>query len=319
MWEGTINPGDTGNRVLAMTRELRRVGFPLPTSDVYDPALVRVVKAFQMDMRIDVDGLAGKQTRDALEATKSMNAPQPDRTARAGRLSSMLGYLWDDKRFRMIPGYRSSSIKQWQAMEAGERLDFVVPLACDGSEEHGATCGHAAWLIASWFFSAMLPQEGIYPTWRSGRGPAGSQFSDRWIPYLPVKGRELSGRVHRGIKEYVVYRHRVRDLCDIWDDKIGDGDLYYLQRDSGHVVLALVVRQDRGFIDPRTKLPARTGTYRFAADGSRYTLGQPWTFKRVCGPDKGQWTAWEFEALTDEGKAPYGPLADAPHWPLVLE
>jgi len=329
-WYGTIWPGDNGDQVVTMCHGLRRIGYPAPVIDAYEQGSVlwRLVMAAQMDAGVDVDGVAGEHTRDALMTQPQQPQPEPDTTDRGRRYTNALAYLYDDTKMRMIPGYRSSDLSAWRSMESGEDFGdykgpcFVLPNSCDGADEPGATCGHAAWFLTNWNFRAINPELGIFPTWRTGRGPSG-EFPRRWLPYLPNVGEQMGGKVHRGLAEHVVGKHRVEDLRDIYrpDTGVSKGhsDLYYLQWDPGHVVLVLVARPGRGFNDPRTGLPARLGCYRFAADGSKKTTGQPWTWKRMVNPDPREWWAWEMERLDDDGKPRGGPFRDVPDWPLRFE
>jgi hypothetical protein len=329
-WYGTIWPGDTGDQVVAMCHDLRRTGYPVPVVDRYEKGslLWRTVVAAQVDARCSVDGVAGDETRRALSVQPAQPLPEPDTTERGRRYSKLLATLYDDVELRMIPEYRSSDLTAWRALERGEAMDgddgpqFVVPFSYDGSGKPGATCGHAAWFVTSWNFRAINVELGIFPTWRTGRGPCG-EFPKRWLPYLPTEGEQMGGAVHRGLKEHVVAKYRVDDLVDIYRPStglsMGTGDLYYLQWDPGHVVTVLVAREGRGFADPRTGLPARLGCYRFAADGSKKTVGQPWTFKRMVNPDPKEWTAWEMEQLGDDGRPTHGPFRDVEDWPLRFE
>lgn len=329
-WEKTVRVGSHGPDVELLCMELRRIGYPLEVVSDYpsrDCDLWCVLTAAQEDARIDVDGQAGTQTRKAFAAQATQPLPVPDWTTRAARFDGLLDTLYDQRRRRMIPSYRSSDLMAWKRIEAGavpaSDLAFVVPVACDGSGEHGQTCGHAAWNFTSWSFRAMDPDLGIFPTWRTGRGPDAAPYRNRFLPLLPVSGEMMGGVLHRGLKDYVVAKHRVVDLRDIYDPasgkKIGSSDLYYLQWDPGHVVIVVVARPGRGFIDPRTGLPARLGCYRFAADGSKYSLGQPMSWKRIVGPDAREWTAWEMASLDDDGRPSAGPFRDMPDWPIHLE
>jgi hypothetical protein len=175
----------------------------------------------------------------------------------------------------MIPEYRSSSIAAWEGMEKGLDHRFVVPLSSDGSGCHGATCGHAAWLLTSWWMRAMHPERGILPTWRTGRGPT-SSMRNRMLPRCPVEGEMMVGKVHRGLKEYVSSVVKVTNLADLAQP--GHVSQWHLcQRLSGHVICVLRIGPDMGCIDPRTGIPAVPGLYRLAADGSKATTGRPWT------------------------------------------
>jgi len=74
-----------------------------------------------------------------------------------------------------------------------------------------------------------------------------------------------------------------------------------------------------GCVDPRTGLPAVPGLYRLAADGSKATLGRPWTWRRVRPGEKGPWTCYGMADIPESGEIEWGPLAGAPDLSLVLE
>ena len=315
---------DTGPEVVDLHVDLVRVGFGVTSGypTTFNALTEACVKAFQLDHRLPVDGIVGPVTHAYLDAAPTLNLAAPDTTERARRLSRALLTLWDGDRFRMRPEYRSSSVDAWRAMQAGDRREYVVPLACDGSGKHGATCGHAAWILTEWYYRGIGP--GRAPTWRTGRGPGGDPFRSRFLPLLPAAGGFIEESLHRGLSEYAGPSFRVDDLRDIYDASPAlaadnPGDWYYCQRDSGHVVLVIVARPGAGFADPRTGLPARLGAYRLAADGSKRTLGQPWTWKRIEADDVGEWTVWEMQRLRENGRPDGGPCAEHPDLPLVLE
>jgi hypothetical protein len=312
--------GSQGPQVEELIDELRAVGFPLPVGDVFDATVRRVVMAYQADRRLGVDGRVvyrGGETWPALVADAKVPLPVLDQTPRAVRLSALPARLWDGPQFRMRPEYRASSTADWYALEKGQRLDFPLPLAADGSGRPGATCGHAAWLLMSWWFRAIAPAAKIFPTFQTGRGPDRG-YAHRMLPLCSMYGEVMSGFKHFGLAELVAAKYRVRDLPDLVRPEYGQHQWYYCQRDSGHVVTVLLVTDEHGLVDPRTGLPARLGAYRFAADGSKATTGQPWTFKRIVGTDPGEWTAWGFVPLDADGQPPFGPFRGQPDYPLVL-
>jgi hypothetical protein len=242
---------------------------------------------------------------------------RPDASTRAARLSLGLATLYDAGQHRMIPEYRQSRIAAWERMQAGKVQAFVVPLSSAGSGPHGATCGHAAWLLTSWWMRAMHPGRGIFPTWRTGRGPT-SGMPNRMLPRCSVAGEMIAGRLHRGLKEYVASTHNVTELADLAGPE-HVCQWYFCQRRSGHVICILKIGSDMGCIDPRTGLPAVPGLYRLAADGSKATAGRPWTWRRVRPGETGTWICYGMAGVPESGEIESGPLARAPDLPLVLE
>jgi hypothetical protein len=298
---------------------MRRAGYTLPDITLFDAELDRCVRAYQEDRGLAVDGVVvhrGGKTWPRLAAESAVDV-RPDSSLRAVRLSRGLACLYDAGRHRMTPEYRQSRIAAWEHMEAGKEQAFIVPLSCDGSGRHGATCGHAAWLLTSWWMRALHPDKGIYLTWRTGRGPTRT-MPNRMLPLCSVEGEVIAGKLCRGLKEYVASASTVKELADLL--RPGHGCQWYLcQRRSGHVICVLRVGPNMGCIDPRTGLPAVPGLYRLAADGSKATLGRPWTWRRVRQREKGPWTCYGLADVPESGEIEGGPLAGAPDLPLVLE
>jgi len=313
-----LHPGDSGPDVKVLRDNLRRVGFNIEPGDVYDPQAVRCVKTFQQDARLGVDGVVGNKETWPLLLQSASEAPPmgSDDLGRSLRFSKMVTKLWDPEKFRMIPGYWASSIKEWEKVEKGGRGEFVVPRAAISPRYWGATCGHAAWVMTHWWFRAMHPGKGIFPTWRTGRGPD-KGMPLRFTPLAPVDGIMYGTALHRGLEEFVSRKFRLLDICDLARESHG-GHWFYLQWQGGHVVLAVVIDDDFSPIDPRTGILARHGAYRLAADGTKSKMGQPWTWKRITLPDPGYWTCWQMEELDLDGR-PLCLFTDQPDYPLVLE
>ena len=302
---------------------LRR-GYRVPDATLFDAELDRCVRAYQEDRGLMVDGVVvhrGGKTWPRLAEEPALNV-RPDMSPRAARLSRGLATLYDSERRRMIPEYRQSRIAAWERMEAGDEYAFIVPLSSDGSGRHGATCGHAAWLLTSWWMRAMHPGKGIFPNWRAGRGPTNS-MPHRMLPLCSVEGEVIAGKLCRGLKEYVGSVRQVSELANLARPE-HVYQWYLCQRRSGHVICVLLIgprmfRPYCGCIDPRTGLPAVPGLYRLAADGSKATTGRPWTWRRVRPGEKGPWTCYGMAEVPESGEIEWGPLAGAPDLPLVLE
>jgi len=310
----------TDSKAVQELRELmRRAGYALPNISLFDAELDRCVRAYQEDRGLTVDGVVvhgGGKTWPRLAAEPEVEAI-PDPSPRAARLSRGLATLYDSDQRRMIPEYRQSRIAGWERMEAGTEPAFVVPLSSDGSGRHGATCGHAAWLLSSWWMRGMHPEKGIYPTWRTGRGPT-SSMPNRMLPLCSVEGEVIRGKLCRGLKEYTGSVRNVSELADLTGTE-HICQWYLCQRRSGHVICVLRIGPNLGCTDPRTGLPAVPGLYRLAADGSKATLGRPWTWRRVRPGEKGPWTCYGMADIPESGEIEWGPLAGAPDLPLVLE
>jgi len=298
---------------------MRGAGYPLPDKSLFDEGLDRCVRAYQEDRGLAVDGVVvhrGGKTWPRL-AGEQVAELKPDPPPRAVRLSVGLACLYDTDRHRMTPEYRRSCIDAWERMEAGKEQAYVVPLSCDGSGRHGATCGHAAWLLTSWWMRGMHPGKGLFPTWRTGRGPT-SSMPNRMLPLCSVEGEVIRGKLCRGLKEYTASVSNVSELADLARSE-HVCQWYLCQRRSGHVICVLRIGPNMGCVDPRTGLPAVPGLYRLAADGSKATLGRPWTWRRVRPGEKGPWTCYGMADIPESGEVEWGPLAGAPDLPLVLE
>ena len=309
----------TDSMAVRELRELmRRAGYPLPGGALFDAELDRCVRAYQDDRGLAVDGVVvhgGGKTWPRLAGEQVVDL-RPDPSPRAARLSEGLATLYDSERCRMIPEYRQSCIAAWERMEAGEEYGFVVPLSSDGSGRHGATCGHAAWLLTAWWMRALHPERRIFPTWRTGRGPT-KTMAARFLPLAPVDGVMYGGKLHRGLSDYVTAHVRVAEVAMLADGRCIDG-WYVCQKDSGHIICVLRIGPDFGCMDPRTGLPAVPGLYRLAADGSKATTGRPWTWRRVRHGETGPWTCYHMTKVPESGEIESGPLAGAPDLPLVL-
>jgi hypothetical protein len=298
---------------------MRRAAYVLQDGSVFDALLDRCVRAYQEDRGLSVDGAllhGGGQTWPRLAGEPAVELV-PDSSPRAARLSRGLATLYDAGGRRMIPEYRQSRIAAWERMEAGKEQAFVVPRSSDGSGRHGATCGHAAWLLTSWWMRAMHSARGIFPTWRVGRGPT-TGMGHRMLSLCSVNGEVIGGALTRGLKEYTATTHKVAELADLARPEHAS-QWYFCQRQSGHVICVLKSGLSMGCIDPRTGLPAVPGLYRLAADGSKATAGRPWTWRRVRPGETGPWTAYGMADVPASGEIEWGPLAGAPDLPLVLE
>jgi len=314
--------GSTGDEVKALRTLMRSIGYQqLGGGDAFDPKLDRCVRAYQEDRGLAVDGAVvyqGGQTWPRLEAEPEVYAVV-DPSPRAERLSKGLATLYDADAHRMRPEYRQSDLSAWKEMEASAWCSFVVPEASDDPSRNGATCGHAAWLLTSWWMRAMHPERGIFPTWRTGRGPT-SSMPLRFLPLAPVEGVLYGGKLHRGLAEYAAAPMRCSTLMDLAGPNKGPWKHWYIcQRDSGHVICVLRIDEVFGCTDPRTGLPAVPGLYRLAADGSKATIGKPWTFRRIRPGETGPWSCWGLADLPGSGEVTWGPLAGSPDLPLVLE
>ena len=163
----------------------------------------------------------------------------------------------------------------------------------------------------------MHPGKGIYPTWRTGRGPTTS-MPNRMLPRCSVEGEVIAGKLCRGLKEYSASPRIVAELADLaWPEH--GCQWYFCQRRSGHVACVLRIGLGMGCIDPRTRLPAVPGLYRLAADGSTATVGRPWTWRRVRPGETGPWTCYGMADVPESGEIEWGPLAGSPDLPLALE
>jgi len=141
---------------------------------------------------------------------------------------------------------------------------------------------------------------------------------NRMLPLCSVEGEVIAGKLCRGLKEYTAPAHTVAELADLaWGGCLSQW--YICQKRSGHVICVLRIFPQMGCIDPRTGLPAVPGLYRLAADGSRSTIGRPWTWRRVRPGEMGPWTCHGMSNVPASGVIDWGPLAGAPDLPLVLE
>ena len=314
-----LQKGVEALEVQELRQMMQRVGYAVANGLEFDVELDRIVRAYQEDRGLSIDGKVlvnwGK-TWPRLEREPRVCVCS-DPSPRASRLSRGLATLYDSTARRMTPGYRGSRIGAWQRMESGQERAFIVPFASDGSGEHGGTCGHAAWLLTSWWMRAMFPEKGIFPTWRTGRG-ATRTMPHRMLPRCSIDGEVIAGSLCRGLMEYVASTDVVAELADIAELE-NPAQWNFIQKRSGHVILVLRIDENMGCIDPRTGIPAVPGLYRLAADGSKRTLGRPWTWRRVKPGEKGPWTIYGMAPVPVSGEIDFGSLVGAPDLPLELE
>jgi Putative peptidoglycan binding domain len=314
-----LKQGREDRAVRELRSLMRKAGYQLADSKLFDSQLERCVKSYQEDRGLAIDGVVlygHGETWPNLLAEPAVELIE-DSSPRAKRLSAGLAILYDPQLGHMKPRYRSSDVTAWKRMERGEVNAFIVPYACDGSGQHGATCGHAAWLLTSWWMRALHPDKGIYPTWRTGRGPT-KTMPNRMLSGCSVEGEVIRGRLCRGLKEYTAEPVIVKELAQLSAQE-HSSQWYLCQRHSGHVVCVLNIGEAMGCIDPRTGIPAIPGLYRLAADGSKATKGRPWTWRRVRAGEGGRWTCYGMASIPESGEIQSGPLKGAPDLPLVLE
>jgi hypothetical protein len=316
--------GSKGPEVQRLAGELREVGFPVP--DTEDYAVIRdSVRAFQEDQLLWVDGIAGRQTFRELKRLKTLavsNVERPPLPFRKSRtpVEMRMNAALELAKFADGQGlrYGGVEIEPWIEMEAGLREEFVfppvgriIPDVAAGllAEPHGATCGHFAWLVLSWWFNQM--HSDIRPTWRTGR-------RGKWIWSLPVDGKRISGRLHRGLAEYLArvhgwrYQRMGREYLNY--DALGQVNLIEW---GSHVGLLLKVDDSFQLTDPRTLRPARYGLYRLSADGwypkfngKRHYSGGAVTFRRLSAKEpRRQYRLFAGTDLNTFGTADSGPLA----------
>jgi hypothetical protein len=293
----TLRYGDTHEDVLALREALRRVGFPLSAAwrDSFDASLECVVVAYQYDAGLVPDGIVGPKTWASLQA--ATREDPTDHHGDTGDWDRDMPGLW--RLGRMAPEYRQSRIAAWVTMEREDdpEKDYIIPFASGVPGCHGATCGHAAWLLSSWWAGAHRPERGEPITWRTGRGPT-STMPDRCVWRAPLAGVEYGGALHRGLRDLVLEQAVAGDLRTL-NEEAPLHPWWVCQKQSGHIVC--VVRSIPGVwvpTDPRTGLSMRAGAYRLAADGSKATTGQPWTFRRMgVLQEKGPWTCYAIGRL----------------------
>lgn len=87
------SPMMSGRDVFEVQQRLVELGYKLGAQDgAYGPTTAAAVRAFQRDAEIDVDGVVGPQTRQALAATTSHASPTPSALGQAA-LAEALKHL----------------------------------------------------------------------------------------------------------------------------------------------------------------------------------------------------------------------------------
>jgi peptidoglycan hydrolase-like protein with peptidoglycan-binding domain len=78
---GMLQLGSRGNEVDELKQHLVRAGFDPGSTRVYDRATEAAVRAFQKSQKLEVDGIAGPNTRVALARATPRRLPDPEREA----------------------------------------------------------------------------------------------------------------------------------------------------------------------------------------------------------------------------------------------
>ena len=92
--------GSSGSYVLTLQSELAHLGYSVGSLDgIYGPKTLAAVDAFQGNDHLQVDGIAGPLTQNALEKTQTPSAPSTSSAKISGIVSeakNLLGtpYLW---------------------------------------------------------------------------------------------------------------------------------------------------------------------------------------------------------------------------------
>ena len=96
----TLKLGSSGTYVLTLQSELAHLGYSVGTLDgIYGPKTLAAVNAFQGNDHLQVDGIAGPLTQNALEKTQTPSASSTSSAKISGTVSeanNLLGtpYLW---------------------------------------------------------------------------------------------------------------------------------------------------------------------------------------------------------------------------------
>lgn len=332
-----LKPGVRSLDVFPLVAALEAVGFGRKSradERFYGPELQAVVRAFQMDEGLTVDGVVGPQTWARLSRVAgTLPAGEQPRHNRDLRLQAVLQTAWscDDGQGTRYCGYgrtdRLTGPTLTVPIGSGKvrpQLDMtVVPPHTWG------TCGHLAWLVvAGWLNDDQR-------TFQTGRmnGPGAPGYTN-WVCTMPWSGVDVNGVLHRGYQDYstelfsVGKRWGTREPIGktLWEQQDKLKTVNLVVRSTGHVRLILRVHPETCMLlDPRTRRPMRQGLYWFAADGNSagglYSaqkttlrlLSPTDTWASLCG-----WKLWTIDDPDEDGSLHHGPLADnTPLWPVL--
>ncbi|UOQ43344.1 peptidoglycan-binding protein [Halobacillus salinarum] len=79
--DGILEEGETGYQIKKLQQMLIKLGYALPKYGAdgdFGEKTLNALKAFQKDHHLEVDGVAGPKTRDALEEALSLKPPKPE-------------------------------------------------------------------------------------------------------------------------------------------------------------------------------------------------------------------------------------------------
>ena len=57
----TLKAGDKGNTVVVLQKLLSKAGYNLPVTGIFNPLTLNIVKQFQQNAHLGVDGVVGKK------------------------------------------------------------------------------------------------------------------------------------------------------------------------------------------------------------------------------------------------------------------
>lgn len=262
-----------------LCQALYRVGFPNPADYPWadGPGIDRMVRAYQQDCGLVVDGICGPKTWARLDSDFARPAPVAPDTLRPeiARINSLL-----DPEVWSRCGYYSMTSQNVEKPEylirrAGKAQRLLAKMR-GYSTTHGLTCGHFGDYLIKLYLGEADPR--IRHT--------GMNLGVYWgarDAIVPGQSSTCGVGLFAGAKvvDAGTWRPRVRGCYPdiIPDDQAIPCELAIVEYGS-HVICLLKVAPDSGIIDPRTGQLARVGTYRVGADGSGAKTGQPWTFRQ---------------------------------------
>lgn len=121
----SISVGSKGDDVLAVQKQLRKLGYDVKTNGVYTKDTAKAVSQFQKDKKIQVSGTVGGWTYYLLTGKRTMltDAPKTNKTSKANKFANI------DNGGKSYTGGSTAKVSKWKQFGKDEFGKSVVSTA----------------------------------------------------------------------------------------------------------------------------------------------------------------------------------------------